>query len=198
MTKSALKYRFCYPQIDRTQVVDFLVSQKEELYLQDDSAVTQVIDLAFAKGGVFAGFDQHKTMQSMMGFFFGDPTRAFEEKDVAFMYVAAIAPNYRLTRAFHVGLKQVLQSFSEMGLSKIRMQAQATDKYVNKLYGRFARPISEGFSLRGQPVITYGGSIEDALAYFEPKKAASEFQHYPIKLSAKNAKHAAGLMPVNR
>ncbi|MFK7802214.1 MAG: hypothetical protein AB8G95_11320 [Anaerolineae bacterium] len=196
MTRSALKYRFCYSQIDQQTVARFLSTQKKELYLPDDTAVQQVVDLAFEKGGVFAGFDQQKNMQSMMGFFFGDPTNDFVEKELAFMYVATIAKNYRLTRAFHVGLKQVLESFSEMGLSAIRMQARATDKYVNKLYGRFAQPLSTGFSLRGQPVITYGGSIDDALAYFRPKKATTEFRHIPARQSYNNAKHAAGLMPI--
>ncbi len=198
MNRSALKYRFCYPQIDRTQVVNFLTSQREELYLQDESAVIQVADLVFQNGGVWAGFDHAKQLQSMMGFFFGDPSNDFAEKEVAFMYVAAIAPAFRLTRAFHVGLKQVLDQFQMMGLEAIRMQAKATDKYANKLYGRFARPISEGLSLRGQPVITYGGSIDDALAYLEPKKATSEKTHMPTKILARNAQHAAGLMPLNR
>ncbi len=199
MTRSALKYRFCYPQIDRHHVVDFLGTQKAELYLQDESAVHQVADLVFENGGVFAGFDPAKRLQSMLGFFFGDPADEFSDKQLAFLYVAAISPNFRLTRAFHVGLKQVLGQFQEMGLESIRMQAKTTDKYANKLYGRFARPIGEGFSLRGQPVITYGGSIEEALAYFEPKKrepSISEFRHVPITLSARNAKHEAGLMPV--
>ena len=195
MTQSALTFRFCYKQIDQESLIHFLDKHRKELYLPDRAAVCAVIDRVFAEGGCFAGYDPQGNIEAMMGFFFGAPDQGFAERHILFMYVAAISPRYRLTRAFHTGLRQSLTAFKAMGIHSIQLQAQASDRYTNKLYGRFARPISTGHSLRGQPVVTYGGPIEDALAYLTRGRAA--LAHAPAApLTRQNAQHAAGLAPI--
>ncbi len=161
-----LNFRFCRQQDDEQAVVDFLFSVKEDLALADRTAAAKVVSLAFDRGGIFAGYDQGG-IKAMLGYFLGEPDRDFANKEVIFMYVAAIARPYRLTRAFHKGLTQALRDFQAMGCRGIRLQARKADPYTNKLYGRFAQLIAEGKSPRGDAVMTYGGRIEDALYYLE-------------------------------
>ncbi|MCA9996529.1 MAG: hypothetical protein KDE56_12310 [Anaerolineales bacterium] len=194
MQQTAFSFRFCFPQIDRQTAVSFLYQNKEELHLADETAVSQVVDLVFDKGGVFGGFDRQQQMQGMLGFFFGEPQQEYRNKEVLFMYVAAIAPSYRLTRMFHTALTTALHEFQKMGLEEIRLQAEDIDRYTNKLYGRFAQPISEDVTIRGIKVITYGGSIENALAYLQ-RGRQPQFHHTPHYSDRNTAQHAAALLP---
>lgn len=194
MSQSALQFRFCHRPLDEQATVDFLDTQKDALYLPDKTAVSQVVDLVFNKGGVFAGFDKQRQMQAVLGFFFGEPKQGYRNKEILYMYVAAMAETYRLTRAFHVGLTQVLREFQQMGLQEIRLQAAEGDRYTNKLYGRFAQPIGSEKSLRGKVAITYGGTIADALTYLERGKRA-QIRHTPTYSDRNTAQHAAALLP---
>ena len=135
----------------------------DDLCLSNREAAQKIVELCFEKGGVFGVYDED-LLCGMAGFFCGEPDQDFRNKEIAFLYVAGILPQYRLSRVFLRGLVFALRSFAAMGLREIRLQARATDPYTNKLYGRFAHKVAEGKSLRGDPVITYGGTIEDGLA----------------------------------
>lgn len=194
MAQATYSFRPCYQQIDGDTTVDFLFLQKDELYLPDRTAVSQVINLLFEKGGIFGAFDQQQQMHAMLGFFFGEPAQDFRNKDILFIYVTAISRSYRLTRLFRDGFAYCLRQFQDMGLHEIRMQAGETDRYTNKLYGRFAHPLGQGKTLRGKPVITYGNTIDGALASLEMRQRAT-LQHVPIYIDKQTAKHAAALLP---
>lgn len=147
---------------DTATLVDFLMTVKDELYLPDRAAVESMMALVFDQGGavgVYCG--QH--LVGMMGFFYGEPAQSFANKEVVFLYVAAIDPAFRLSRVFHRGLKFALRELEKMGKTDIRLQAEAANPYTNKLYGRFASFLYASKSLRGVPVNTYGGSICHAL-----------------------------------
>lgn len=169
MDKLTLTYRICFRQIDENQISQFLFAQKDELLLPDLKAVNQVVNLLFEKGGVIGGFDPDGKMQAMLGFLFGDPQEAYINKDILFFYVLALAKPYRHTRVFY---KSTLAAFYEcqgMGIDQFRMQAGLTNRYINRLYSKLASPLGESKTLRGQPVMTYGGSLNAALARFKSK-----------------------------
>lgn len=169
MDTLALNYRVCFRQLDENQITNFLFNQKEELLLPDKASVKQVANLLFAHGGVIGGFDPKGQMQAMIGFLFGDPQEAYANKDILFFYVLAIAKPYRQTRVFY---KSTLAAFYEcqgMGIDQFRMQAGLNNRYINKLYSKLARPLGESKTLRGQPVMTYGGSFSEVLARFKSK-----------------------------
>jgi hypothetical protein len=122
------------------------------------------VQLCFAHGGVIAAYDG-SLLVAMLGYFYGEPQCDYVNNDTAFMYVAGIREPYRLTRVFYKGLIFSLQHFQQAGAKAIKLQAEAANPYTNRLYGRFALPIAHSKSLRGKEVVTYGGSIEDALGY---------------------------------
>jgi hypothetical protein len=64
----------------------------------------------------------------------------------------------------------MLQRYRETAVTQLKLQAEAANPYTNRLYGRFARPVAREKSPRGVPVITYGGSIEDAIACLTRRK----------------------------
>ena len=186
----------CYPQIDRTVVGDFLTSIKRDLLLPDRDAAYKVVDTAFEKGGIFAGYDSAQKIQCMTGFFFGDPAEDFKNKETAFVYVAAISSEFRLTRTFYVGMHFVFKQFEEIGLTRLRLQAAVDDRYNNRLYSRFVKPVGVGRTLRGHRVMNYEGSVADALAYFRPKSRPSNLDHPPSAYALNQTEHALGLTPI--
>jgi hypothetical protein len=161
---SPYTFKVCDQRKDLEEIVDFLFDIREELYLPDRQVCQEIVDLCFAHGGVIAGYDGSQVV-AMLGYFYGEPQCNYVNKETAFMYVAGIRKPYRLTLVFYKGLIFSLQQFQGTGVKAIKLQAEAANPYTNKLYGRFARPIAKSKSLRGKEVVTYGGSIEDALAY---------------------------------
>lgn len=161
-------YKACVPK-DQDAVTDLYFATKKELCLPDRDAAQKVTDLLFAEGHVVGGF-HNNILAGALGYFLGEPQQAYVNKEVLFLYVGAILPQYRLTRMFHQGLLFTLHLHKGGRVQEIRLQADAKNRYTNKLYGRFAQPIAKGKSPRGVPVITYGGSIEDAIAYLSRGK----------------------------
>ncbi|WP_420630106.1 hypothetical protein [Candidatus Leptofilum sp.] len=161
-------YRLCQSdEIDA--ITDLFFSSREELCLPDRTAAEKVSQLLFAKGQVTGGFFESKLLGAL-GYFLGEPKYDFSNKDVLYLYVGAILPSYRLTRLFHHGLLFTLQRYQGTAVTQLRLQAEKANPYTNKLYGRFAHPIAEEKSPRGVSVITYGGSIEEAIAYLSRGK----------------------------
>ena len=156
-------YRTCQPN-EHEAVTDLYFANRKELCLPDRTAAGKVTELLFAKGQVTGGFFTNKLVGAL-GYFIGEPQHGFANKDVLYLYVGAILPGYRLTRLFHNGLLFTLEGYKGTAVTQIRLQAEKANPYTNKLYGRFAQPIAEEKSPRGVPVITYGGSIEEAIAY---------------------------------
>ena len=162
-------FEFCTKDKDERSITDFLYSLKDELYLPDRQTAQAITNLVFEKGGVIAGYHESH-LCAMLGYFRGEPDHGYVNKDIAFLYVAGIAKPYRLTRLFRHGLVFTVHGLQEARVREIRLQAEAVNAYTNRLYARFARPLSEDKNLRGIPVITYGSSIEEALAYLERRK----------------------------
>lgn len=144
-------------------IIKLIFALKDELYLVDETAVQNVLDLCFQKGGFIVGYRQ-KTPCAMMGYFWGEPRLNFANREVAFMYMAGILKPFRHTAVFLQGLSFGLQTFQAAGAREVRLQAEKANPYTNRLYRRFAKPLSSDRSLNGKEVITYGATIEAALA----------------------------------
>jgi hypothetical protein len=164
-------YKTCVPK-DQEAVTNLYFATKEALCLPNKAAAQKVTDLLFAKGHVIGGY-HGDVLGGALGYFLGEPQYAYTNKEVLFLYVGAILPQYQLTRMFHQGLLFALQIHKGGRVKEIRLQAKADNLYTNKLYGRFAQPIAKEKSPRGVPVITYGGSIDDAIAYLTRGKRKS-------------------------
>lgn len=160
---SNFTYRLC-GLVEKEAVTDVFYANHEALCLPNRAAAAKISDLLFAEGYVLGGYHHNKLVASL-GYFLGEPERNFANSEVLYLYVGAILPAYQLTRLFYHGLQFILQHYQGTAVTHIQLQAEKANPYTNKLYGRFAQPIAEGKSPRGVPVITYGGSIEDAIAY---------------------------------
>ena len=162
-------FKSCVQNDDQEEIIDLLYELKDELYLPDRAVCQQITELCFANGGVIGGYDGD-FLCAMMGYFYGTPECDYVNSEVVFMYVAGIRKPYRMTRVFLNGLIFSLQQFQKAGAVAIRLQAEARNPYTNKLYSRFACPTGRSKSLRGKVVITYSGSIKDALDYVQSGK----------------------------
>ncbi|MEM7334940.1 MAG: hypothetical protein AAF490_22880 [Chloroflexota bacterium] len=194
MNLSELTHRFCFRQIDEDAIMQFLMTQQEELLLDDKTAVQKVVDRLFDYGGILATFTPDGEIVAMLGFFFGDPSHHFEDKDTLFLYVAAIAKQYRLSRLFYQGMLFVMRKGRELGMINFRMQANIHDPYSNKLYSRMGKPLGESRTMRGHRVMTYGGVIQDLLARYE--RTQKRVEHSSKTQYAKNnVQHTLFLAP---
>lgn len=159
-------FKECDPQQDGRAVTDLLFSVKDELRLPDRTAADRITTLCFENGGVIGAYAAQELV-GICGYFYGDPARDFENKEIAFLYVGAIVDAHRRTGIFARGLLFGLKVMAGDGAQAIRLQAEAGNPVTNRLYARFAERLGEGRSLRGLPVITYGSAIDSAIAYLE-------------------------------
>lgn len=169
------QYQTHVPKADRDTVIDLFFAVKDELRLPDRAAVVAMVDLIYAKGFVVGAYYEGKLVGAG-GCFFGDPAEDFADKSVLFFYVAAILPDFRGTRLFHGCLVYLLRHIQGTGVTEIRMQAETTNPFTNKLYGRFATQCGTGKTLRGIAVNNYAAPITDALVALTRRKRPSAAQ----------------------
>lgn len=169
MNESNWTYRLCFKQLDNNQIVELLWNQREELFLDEKSAAAKIVDLLFEHGGAIGAFDPTGKLQGLIGFFFGDPTENYANKETLFIYVAAISKKYRHSLIFFKGLMAIAKQSKQLGIDNFKMQASLTDRHINRLYSKFAQPLGEDKNIRGYPVMSYGGSMDAVLAKFESR-----------------------------
>ena len=161
-------FKICTPD-DTPLIIDFLLSVKDDFPGFDRQAVEDITRLLFDKGGVLAGFKRGQLI-ALLGYFLGEPARNYSNEEVGFLYLAALAKSVRMTHVAYQGLRFTIQSLQAMGVREVRFHALLTDRYTNRMYARFARQLGEAESLRGDPTILYGASVDEVLAYLtEPK-----------------------------
>ena len=153
-----LTYKIC-SEADTPALIDLLWSMKDELFLPDRNAAAEIIELLFQNGGTFATYDNNR-MIGLLGYFLGEPADDFANKDVAFIYVAGLAREYRMSRAFQHGLAFALKKLSEFGLSEARFHAAESDPFTNRLYARFASPVRKEKNRRGHSCILYSRLLQ--------------------------------------
>lgn len=149
---------------DESAIVDFLWSIKDDLWLADRDSAAKITQLAFDKGGAIAGY-HNDILVAMVGYFIGEPSQKYANKEVGFIYVAGLAKPYRLSRAMWNGLVFTMQHLQKLGMKEIRCHAREQDTYTNRLYSHFAKRLGTDVSLRGDPTVLYGNTIEGVLAY---------------------------------
>lgn len=171
---SNFTYRLCR-QDEKEAVTDLFFATQEALCLPDRAAAAKITESLFARGHILGGYHNNKLVGAL-GYFLGEPKHDFANNNVLYLYVGAILPEYQLTRLFYHGLLFILNFYQGTAVTQIRLQAEKANLYTNKLYGRFAHPIAEEKSPRGVPVITYGGSIEGAIAYLSRGKRRRQRQ----------------------
>ena len=169
MNQIQIEYRLCFKHLDQEKLEDFLWTQREDLFLPDRESAKKIIELVFEKGGILAGFDSSNEIQAMFGFFFGDPSEKFANKDIMFVYVAAVSQSLQLSRAFLSGIATLAKEGARVKIDQFRMHASTSNRYINKLYSKFSTPIGESKNLRGYPVMVYEGSVESVFERMGPR-----------------------------
>ncbi len=169
MDQSDIQYRLCFKHLDQEKLSNFLWTQKDDLFLPDHESAQKVVDLVFEKGGILAGFDSSNRIQAMFGFFFGDPSDEYANKELMFVYVAAVSKSYQLSRTFLRGMASLAHEGARLKIDQFRMHASVTDKYINRLYSKFSNPLGESNNLRGYPVMVYEGSLDNVFEKIGPR-----------------------------
>ncbi|MEZ4706573.1 MAG: hypothetical protein R3A44_05170 [Caldilineaceae bacterium] len=165
MDTSNIRYQICTLE-EKDMVVDFLMSVGEELALTKRSEAAEITNLLFAKGGAMISCLNSEVV-AMLGYFLGEPTQSYANKEVGFIYVTAIAKPYRLSPLMWNGMNFAVRQLRTMGVKEIRCHAREHDRYTNRLYAHFARPLRKERNRRGTPCILYGNSADNILAYME-------------------------------
>ena len=151
---------------DQSTISEFLFAMKEEFLLPDQAAVDDVIQVLFERGGI-VGLYKDERLVGFIGYLLGDPAENYMDKKVGFLYIMGIARQYRLTRVGYDLFRHTMREFERLGLREIRLQAEATNLYTNRLYSRFAKPVGYALTRRGAKVMSYQCALRDVLSYWE-------------------------------
>jgi hypothetical protein len=157
-----LKFRPCTAS-DSQQISDFLYSIGSELDISERTVSAEMTALLFANGGIIGGYDNDQ-LAAVVGYFHGDPSRDFADKQIGFIYVAALAKPYRGTSAFSDGLTFTMHLFKAQGLREVRLHALETNARLNAIYSQFARPLRRETNRRGYTCVLYGNRVDSILA----------------------------------
>jgi hypothetical protein len=147
----------------RPAIVRFFNSIRDELYIKNNRAVADMCNMFFTHGGAMIGCNDNEVI-AVVGYFLGDPSEAYADKSIGFIYVAGLDPRYRHTSAFRTGLFKTMAIFQAMGLREVRLHALATDVRLNAIYSSFMETCEPQTNLRGLACNLYRGSIEYVLA----------------------------------
>lgn len=161
---------------DEAAIVNFLWSLRDDLLFSERNRVTEIVQLIFAKGGTIVGY-HNDVLVAMVGYFLGEPSRKYANKEVGFIYIAGIAQPHRLSRAMWHGLDFTFRHLQELDVNEFRCHAREGDPYTNRLYAHFAKRLGEDVNLRGYPTILYGNTIENVLAYLNKRRGRSVQTH---------------------
>ena len=158
---------------EKDVVVDFLMSIGDELALTKRNDAAEITDLLFAQGGAMISCHNGKVI-AMLGYFLGEPIQEYANKEVGFIYVAAIAKSYRLSPLMWKGMGFAVHHLGTLGVKEIRCHAREQDRYTNRLYKHFARPIRKEYNRRGVPCILYGNPIDNVMTYLDRSRPLRE------------------------
>ena len=161
-------FRICTPT-EKMTATNFLWSLKEEFLFTEQSAVEEITELLFEKGGVIGGY-QAAEMVGLFGYLLGEPSRDFTNKDVGFIYVAGLAKPVRGTGVFRHGARSLLITLKALGVRELRCHAAEDNPFTNRLYARFGQPIAKEKNRRGINCILYANTIEAIIADFSRAK----------------------------
>lgn len=160
---SQITFQICTAD-DALTIVEFLWSIRADLRLSERSDIWEITELLFEKGGVIVGYKNDQVI-GVLGYFLGEPSRNYANKEVGFIYFTAIAKVHRMTRFFSQGLRFTMELFQEMGLQTVRFHAGEDDRYTNRLYSHFAKPVGKELNRRGHHCILYENTIDNVLTY---------------------------------
>ena len=151
---------------DTATIHDFLWSIKDDFVasLPDKQTIEEITQLLFDKGGALAGYRDDK-MIALLGYFWGEPSKDYRNKDVCFVYIIGLTKSLRRTRIVHEGLRYMIETFRSKGIHNLRFQAAETDQYMNRLYSLIAKPLGKEIHRRGFPCILYEATVDEVAAH---------------------------------
>ncbi|MEZ4677801.1 MAG: hypothetical protein R2932_26650 [Caldilineaceae bacterium] len=114
--RSNITYRPCQPT-DAQAISDFLLTIGDELTIRDECEAAEMIALLFAKGGMLGAYREEQLI-GVLGYFFGEPACDYANREIGFIYLAALAKPYRLSRVFQNALFYAFQFLRELGVQR--------------------------------------------------------------------------------
>ncbi len=159
---SKVTFKNCSPA-ESTTITDFLWSMRDDFRFSKFSNVAAITDLLFEKGGVIGGY-RDGAMVGMFGYFFGEPSRDYANKDTGFIYIAGLAKSVRRAGVFPRGVRFLVETLNSFGVYELRCHAAENDAYTNRLYSRLGQPIGTEKNRRGDTCILYTNRVDTLLA----------------------------------
>lgn len=131
----------CTSDEDFAKVSLFLLANKRSLHpsFSTMDAITMLYSY-ITDGHLIQVTNADGLVTAMCAYYLGTPEQDYADKEVAFIDVAIAHPEYRGSRLFLTGLKYTFQSIlaNHAEVREIRFAALSENKYVCKLYAKFA------------------------------------------------------------
>jgi hypothetical protein len=121
----------------------FLFERKKDLHPSFTSLSTVTLLYRYVTEGrlVMVTDREKERVVAVCGYFYGTPEQEYDDRDrLVLLDIVIIDRDYRRTRVFVRGFQHVLQFVQEENphVTELRFVAQASNRYVQALYGKFA------------------------------------------------------------
>ena len=137
-------------------------------FLEENNNIIQGIPLSSLPGGIEGTIDilikhgnillvREDSNNSIVGlstFTYGDPGDEFSNKNILYIYLAAILPDFRGVLFKSMG-KRILQELEEKEMTLIRFKSPLQNEKNNKLYDKIAKRIQVTTNRTGHRSILY-------------------------------------------
>jgi len=96
-----------------------------------------------------------------LGYTKGELANSFANRSIGYVYTILIHPDYRGSKAFLRLARGFLSELEkQQEVSEVRFKAIKKDRYTNKLYSKFAKPIREEPNSQGVDSVLYSAELE--------------------------------------
>ncbi|MDG0810179.1 hypothetical protein [Cohnella rhizosphaerae] len=161
----ALQCAVCETDDDFAQASLFLLDHMRDVH--PSFSVLDTVTLVYhyiAEGFIVLVRDGGEAV-GLGAYYHGTREEAFADKEIALIDLALAARSRRGTRVFADGFGFMLRAISERHpeVREVRLAAQSDNRYLNRLYAKFARPYGVRDGALGEETL-YAGPIEHILS----------------------------------
>ena len=149
---------------------DFFWSLRDEFHFSERETVDEITGLLFEHGGVISGYGVDGNIVGAVGYFFGEPSKDYANKDVGFIYLAGLDRSVRHSDAFGQGWRYLVEAMDGYGVHELRWHVREDDAANIALYDQLGQHICPEVNRRGYSCNLYGTTVAEAQAEIERRR----------------------------
>lgn len=140
----------------------FMIKNRKEIHIEVKDLIPAICD-HFNVGRIIIVLNENDDVIAAVSYFIGRSEDISEDDEIAFLDSTILLEQYRTGFIFIRGLKSIVDDIIQTNrtVKEIRLVVHENNKYVQKLYGKFAKCIEK----RDEHYLIYSTSIETLQTY---------------------------------